>query len=755
MDDIANYVEDEKPAVSKLLRDGRYVDNLLESKKNIEEARTLANDTTEVLDRLNLPTKGFTYSGEDPQPEETIDGVSMDVNGYRWFSKLDIIEPKVPPLHFGKKCRGRVVGAEYFEVGGDFAKMDAHVPIKLTRRMIVSKRASLYESMGKLEPIKAKLKIDERDAVLLTSSWDDAVPTNVRNKWIQNFLLIEQMRGLRYTRARIPSTAVDTNMRLITLVDAAEQIIMVVTYCGFRVHEGGWSCQQLIGRSALGTGTIPRNELQGLTGGSNLSWIVRKALYDWVEISIVAGDSEIALHWNISDTRKLSIWHRNRVIQIRRGTELHNLYHVGTDHNVADVGTRADRVSIEDVGPNSRYENGDPWMRLELDQAVQQGFLKPALDLKPVPAENDDEYKKGFVFEKEPEILTRGHLVGENPEQFDRKRVEKMAERAAFSNYDRLLPTRRNFPAMVRITSYVLIFINKCLSRVNRRLGSNKTWSGTLLSEASIWFSAFPTTTLSEELEGHAMVQVVWVHTDLGRIDETPLRKSFSVQSMCEDDLYYRAHSTSVTFQPTDSHLNAALLLYFRFASREVTQFNSKQLVDRQTVLKDGILLSKGRIIDGMNFIETADLDTLNLGCLGVKTLIPVIDRYSPLAYSIAQHFHWAVVKHRGMETCLRSSLEHVHILQGMSLFRELSNECIRCKIRRGNFLKAVTGPLGDKQLLVAPPFYACQIDLFGPLRVFVPGFEKETRATKVKQSKVWILTSVCIVTSNVNLSLR
>ena len=561
MDDIADHVKDEKPEVSKLLKDGRYVDNLLESKENIEEARALGEDTTEVLDRLNLTTKGFTYSGEDPQPDETIDGVSMDINGYRWFSKLDIIEPKVPPLHFGKKCRGRVVDAEYFEFGGDLAKMDAHVPVKLTRRMIVSKRASLYESMGKLEPIKAKLKIDEREAVMLTSNWDDAVPSNIRNKWIQNFLLIEQMRGLRYARARIPSTALDTIMRLITLVDAAEQIVIVVTFCGFRLLGGGWSCQQLIGRSALGTGTIPRNELQGLTGGSNLSWIVRKALHDWVDTSIVAGDSEIALHWNISDTRKLGIWHRNRVIQIRRGTELDNLYHVGTDHNVADVGTRADKVSIEDVGPNSRYENGDPWMRLELDQAVQQGFLKPALDLKPSQVESEDEFKKGFIFEKEPEVLTRGHLADDNPEQLDSKRVEKIAERAVFSNYDMLLPTRRSFPAMVRITSYVLIFINKCRSRVNRRLGSNKRWSGTLLSEATIWFSAFPTTTLKEDQAGHTMVQVAWVHTELAEVGKTPLMEAFSVQSLAEDDLYYRAHTTSVTFQPTDSHINAALLL--------------------------------------------------------------------------------------------------------------------------------------------------------------------------------------------------
>ena len=748
LDDIAEHVKVEKPAVSKLLKDGRYVDNIMESKNTIEEVKSVAEATGEVLGRLNLNTKGFTFSGEDPSPEETTDGVSLDVNGYKWFPLLDIIEPKVPPLHFGKKCRGRVVGAEYFEIGGNFAKMDAHVPAKLTRRMIVSKRASLYESLGKLEPIKGKLKIDEREAVMITSGWDDAVPSNVRSKWVQNFLLIEQMRGLKFSRARVPRTAIDMRMRLITLVDAAEQIIMVTTYCGFRVQEGGWSCQHLIGRSALGTSTIPKNEMQALTGGSNLGWIVRKALYDWVEINILAGDSEIALHWTISDTRKLGIWHRNRVIQVRRGTELQDLYHVGSDYNVADVGTRADKVGIEDIGPESRYENGDPWMRLDLDKAVQEGFLRPAQSLKPAVVENEDEFKKGFIFEKEPEILTRGHLVDGNPEQLDKKRVQKIAERAAFSGYGRLLPTRRRFPAMIRISSYVLIFINKCRLKMNRRLGWNKAWSGKLLAEASLWFSAFPVTSLGEQLETRVMVQVVLINSEKSEHDETPLRKAFSTQ----EDTFYKAHTTIGDLLPTDSHINAALLLYYRWASLEVLQFNSKQVVDKHAVEKDGILLSKGRIIDGMNFLETADLDTLDLGSLGIKTMIPVIDRYSPLAYSIAQHFHWSVVKHRGMETCLRFSLEHVHILQGMSLFRELSLECTKCKMKRGKYIKAATGPLGDKQLIVAPPFYACMIDLFGPVRVFVPGFEKETRASKVKESKVWILTTVCIVTSNVNL---
>ena len=49
--------------------------------------------------------------------------------------------------------------------------------------------------------------------------------------------------------------------------------------------------------------------------------------------------------------------------------------------------------------------------------------------------------------------------------------------------------------------------------------------------------------------------------------------------------------------------MNAAFLYYFRVASLEVINFNKKVTVEKHTVMKDGLLLSKGRLIDGMNFI--------------------------------------------------------------------------------------------------------------------------------------------------------
>ena len=44
---------------------------------------------------------------------------------------------------------------------------------------------------------------------------------------------------------------------------------------------------------------------------------------------------------------------------------------------------------------------------------------------------------------------------------------------------------------------------------------------------------------------------------------------------------------------PSDKYLNMALLYYFRQASREVTMFNRPQVLEKRTVMKDGVLLSK------------------------------------------------------------------------------------------------------------------------------------------------------------------
>ena len=135
----------------------------------------------------------------------------------------------------------------------------------------------------------------------------------------------------------------------------------------FKRRNGSFSTKLVIGRSLLSRGgTIPKEELEAATIGSNLLWIVRKALEGMVAEYSLCSDSVISICWITSENKRLSLYHRNRVVQVRFHTELERIY-----HNPADIGTHPDKVKEEDVGPESIWENGHDWMKGDIKDAIK------------------------------------------------------------------------------------------------------------------------------------------------------------------------------------------------------------------------------------------------------------------------------------------------------------------------------------------------------------------------------------------------
>jgi hypothetical protein len=71
-------------------------------------------------------------------------------------------------------------------------------------------------------------------------------------------------------------------------------------------------------------------------------------------------------------------------------------------------------------------------------------------------------------------------------------------------------------------------------------------------------------------------------------------------------------------------------------------------------------------------------------------------------------------------------SLENVHIIQGAALYRKIGENCSRCANKRKKYLEAAFGPIRERQLTIAPPFYFAQMELFGPVKGMCRG-ERET----------------------------
>ena len=88
----------------------------------------------------------------------------------------------------------------------------------------------------------------------------------------------------------------------------------------------------------------------------------------------------------------------------------------------------------------------------------------------------------------------------------------------------------------------------------------------------------------------------------------------------------------------SEKMIHLALLYLYRKAAGEVKHFVKRKVWEKIAYEVDGILLSKGRVLDGLNFQETGDFGDLNLGSLGIKVNPPVLDKNSLVSFSIAQH---------------------------------------------------------------------------------------------------------------------
>jgi len=84
-----------------------------------------------------------------------------------------------------------------------------------------------------------------------------------------------------------------------------------------------------------------------------------------------------------------------------------------------------------------------------------------------------------------------------------------------------------------------------------------------------------------------------------------------------------------------DEDIALALEYWYKLGSKEVEKFNKKEFVLKAAVKKDGILFCRSRILDGQRFISTGGFKQNSLG-MELQLRTPMLDRHSPIAYSIA-----------------------------------------------------------------------------------------------------------------------
>ena len=205
-----------------------------------------------------------------------------------------------------------------------------------------------------------------------------------------------------------------------------------------------------------------------------------------------------------------------------------------------------------------------------------------------------------------------------------------------------------------------------------------------------------------------------------------------------------------VQITPTDlseEEIKSAEEYYFQKGTCEVKTFTSKSKYENITCEKDGKLMFTGRILPDQDMSIVGKFTKFMKDLSSTTFCVPVLDRYSPVAYSIVLDIHWnhPTARHSGVETTHRFVMQKAHIIEGRQLVKQIRDSCERCRYLMKRTVDIAMGPVSPYNLTIAPAFFYSQIDLSGPYTAYSPH-------NKRKSIKIWLIVFCCCSTSAVSI---
>ena len=348
------------------------------------------------------------------------------LEGYSGFLKLNIKE-----LNFGKKIRGK-----------KSKKSAGVIPVTITKRDCISIASEIFDLTGLAAPITGRIKLDISVLHQRQIGWDDPIPNELKTIWIANFDLIKELGSLTFRRAVIPDDAVNLDAETLDAADAGETLICSAIYIRYMRRCGKYSCQLIFALTkVIHDLTIPRAELAAALLNASTGHVVRLSLKDMHKKSWKLTDSQVTLHWLNCTKSALKMWVRNRVVEITWLCDRLMWHYVASKDMIADLGAK-----IKDVGPESAWIQGYPWMRSVATEFPIQSIDEIVLSGKDKNDANKEKVVTDFTFNN-LQCLTTKYVPNE------------VGARYKFSNY--LVDPNKVFIIIIIQTYKGLIYIQK------------------------------------------------------------------------------------------------------------------------------------------------------------------------------------------------------------------------------------------------------------------------------------------------------
>lgn len=367
------------PRSSETILTNSYMDDIPESTDTIQDAMRITKEIDEILEVGGFKIKGWIISGKeqntlsknlaDQQVVQLLTCSDGDIPnlervlGMGWVPNEDVLRYKVK-LNFSAKKR-----KIHTEPNLSANQVPSGVPTPLTKRQILSQVNGVYDPLGLISPftVRAKIMLRKLWGQDKKLGWDDPIPENLRQDWINFFQEFFQLEKIVFSRCMKPNNAVGDPV-LVIFSDGSGEAYGAVAYVRWLLDNGEYEARLVASKNRIAPVKIVdivRLELAGAVISKRLRVFIQKEVrFKFAGVYHIV-DSEIVKAMIGKESYGFNTFAANRIGEIQQQTDPLEWYWISGNLNVADWLTRG--KSPIDLDQDSLWQKGPEFLRLPVD----------------------------------------------------------------------------------------------------------------------------------------------------------------------------------------------------------------------------------------------------------------------------------------------------------------------------------------------------------------------------------------------------
>ena len=414
---------EEHPEAQWHIQNSFYVDDLLGGAATVEDATELYNNLTTILEKANFHLRKWRSSSS-----KVLDAIPKDVQESLPTQELVDQHCATYPKALGVS----------WDSGHDqmFTNIDLPDTFQDTKRGVISDIARTFDVLGWISPAILPMKVLYRDLWKAKSDWDDPISdeqASRHRRWREELPQLKEVQLPRcYFGKEKPSS-----IQLYGFADASQDAYAAVVYIRATYPTAAPTVQLVTSKSKvapLKTRTIPQLELCGVNLLARLITTTRQTLGVPLEDVHCYSDNTIVLGWLGGESGRYCIFSGHRIAATTILLPYQHWLHVPTDENPADAASRG--ITAAELVNHSLWWHGPPWLSED-----------PVVNPHQPSEEQLAEHRK-VEMKPEPKVV-----MAVTPAPYFEQQ-------------------QNAFNKLVRITSWVLRFYNRCKNK-NQEVSSH------------------------------------------------------------------------------------------------------------------------------------------------------------------------------------------------------------------------------------------------------------------------------------------